>query len=179
MSLHGKKVAILTEEGFEEVELTKPQKAIEDAGGETFIISPESGKIKSWDFTDWGKAYEVDVKLDEAKASDYDALLLPGGVINPDKLRLNKAALDFIKAFVESSKPVAAICHAPWSLVEAKVVSGKKMTSYTSIKTDVENAGATWVDEPVVVDGNLITSRNPDDLEIFSKTLVEAIEKGS
>jgi len=176
MKLTEKRIAILTEQGFEEVELTEPQKALEDVGAKTFIISTKSGKIKSWDSTDWGKEFEVDQIVSESSVDDFDALLLPGGVINPDKLRTDKDAVNFIKEFVESGKPVAAICHAPLSLIEANVVDGKRLTSYHSIKTDMHNAGVNWVDEEVVIDGNLITSRNPDDIPAFNKALITALE---
>ena len=172
--LNGVKVAILATDGFEQVELTEPKKAIEAAGGVAHVVSPKSGTIKAWDTDHWGIEVPVDAKLSDADPADYDALQLPGGAMNPDKLRRNEAALAFIRHFFDAAKPVAAICHAPWSLIDAGVVKGRKMTSYESIQTDLKNAGADWVDESVVVDGNLITSRNPGDLPIFNEKLTEA-----
>jgi protease I len=177
--ISGKKVAILATDGFEQVELTEPKKALENAGVTVHIISPKSGEIKGWKFKEWGDKVKVDKTLDQASPSDYDALVLPGGVINPDHLRTEPKAVQFVKDFVQSGKPVAAICHGPWTLIEAGVVKGKKMTSWPSLKTDLKNAGANWVDEVVVVDGNLITSRKPDDLATFSKTLMDHISQGS
>jgi protease I len=173
--LKHRKVAILTEEGFEEAELTKPMAALEEAGAKVHVISSKSGKIKSWDEKDWGKKIEVDKTIADAHAESYDALVLPGGVINPDKLRLNKEAVAFVKAFMESGKPVAAICHGPQTLIETGLLKGRRMTSFPSLKTDLENAGATWVDEEVVQDGNLITSRKPADIPAFNKKLIESL----
>jgi protease I len=169
-----KKVLILATDGFEQAELTDPKQALEDAGIETTVASPESGEIKGWDKTDWGQSVKVDATLDQVSAGDYDALLLPGGQINPDKLRMEDKAVALVKQFAESGKPVAAICHGPWLLVEADVVKGRRMTSWPSIRTDLRNAGAEVVDEQVVVDGNFITSRKPDDIPAFSKALIEA-----
>jgi protease I len=177
-SLNGKKVAILVEDGFEQIELTSPKEALEEAGAKTFIISPKSGKVKGWEHTQWGKEFPVDVNVEQAKANDYDALLLPGGVMNPDKLRTSKPAVQFVQSFFEQRKPVGSICHGPWMLVEADVLKGRKVTSYHSIKTDVKNAGATWVDQEVVVDQGLVTSRNPDDLPAFNRKLVEEVAEG-
>lgn len=174
-ALRGKKVAILATDGFEQVELTEPKKALESAGATTYVISPRSGEIKGWKSKEWGDKVKVDKTLDEARASDYDALLLPGGLMNPDHLRMEPKAVQFVKDFVQSGKPVGAICHGPWTLVEAGVVRGKKMTSWPSIKTDLKNAGANWVDEKVVIDGQFVTSRKPDDIPDFSKTLIEQI----
>ena len=175
--LAGKRIAILATEGFEEVELTKPKKALEDAGATVEVIAPargiKGGEIKAWDMTDWGKKVDVDVKLSEAAAETYDALHLPGGVMNPDKLRVEPAAVAFVKSFFTAGKPVSAICHAGWTLIEADVVRGKTMTSWPSLKTDLKNAGAEWVDQQVVVDGNFVTSRKPDDLEAFNEQIVE------
>lgn len=176
-SLSGKKVAILATDGFEQVELTEPKKALEEAGATTHIVSPKSGEIKAWKFKEWGEKVRVDKTLEEATPGDYDALVLPGGVINPDHLRMEPKAVQFVKEFVQSGKPVAAICHGPWTLIEAETVRGKKMTSWPSLKTDLKNAGANWVDEQVVVDGNLITSRKPDDLPAFNQTLIEHLGK--
>lgn len=175
--LSGKRIAILATEGFEEVELTKPKKALEDAGATVEVVSPESGiksgKIKAWDMTDWGTTVEVDVKLAEANPESYDALELPGGSMNPDKLRLDPAAVAFIKHFFTANKPVAAICHASWTMIEADVVRGRTLTSWPSLRTDLKNAGATWLDKEVVTDGNLVTSRKPDDLPAFNKAMIE------
>ncbi|MGC1360268.1 MAG: type 1 glutamine amidotransferase domain-containing protein, partial [Silvibacterium sp.] len=168
--LRGKKVAILATDGFEQVELMEPKMALEAAGATTEIISPKSGELRAWKFKEWGDKVKVDKSLDNAKPNDYDALVLPGGVINPDHLRTEPKAVQFVRDFVQSGKPVASICHGPWTLVEAGVVKGKKMTSWPSLKTDLKNAGANWVDQQVVVDANLITSRKPDDLTAFNKT---------
>ena len=176
--LKGKKVAILVENGFEEVELTRPKQALEDAGAQTEIVSPQSGQVKSWDHTDWGEEYPVDVQLANAKPEHYDALLLPGGVMNPDKLRRNKEVQEFIRSFFEAGKPVAAICHAPWTLIDADLVSGRKMTSYHTLQSDLKNAGADWVDEEVVVDNGLVTSRNPSDIPAFNRKMIEEIAEG-
>jgi protease I len=176
--LKGKKVAILVENGFEQVELTEPRKAADDAGATTHLISPQAGKVKGWNHTDWGDEFPVDIALDNANADDYDALILPGGVMNPDKLRMNPKAVQFIRAFFEAGKPVASICHGPWPLIEAGVVEGRTLTSYPSLQTDLKNAGATWVDREVVVDQGLVTSRNPDDLPAFNRKLVEEFAEG-
>jgi len=173
-----KKIAILATNGFEEVELTSPMEAMKKEGFEVHIVSEESGKIKAWASTDWGREYDVDKTLSEVSAKDYNALVLPGGVINPDKLRRNEDALTFVRDFFEQHKPVAAICHAPWTLISAGVVEGRKMTSFNSIKDDVINAGAEWVDEEVVVDQGFVTSRNPDDLPAFNAKLIEEIKEG-
>lgn len=173
-----KKVAILATNGFEEVELTSPKEAMEKEGFEVHIISPEKNKIKAWDKTDWSKEYKVDKNLGEVSALDYDALMLPGGVMNPDNMRTNKEAQKFVKDFFEQKKPVAAICHAPWMLISAGVVKGRTMTSYHTLKDDLINAGANWVDQEVVVDEGFVTSRNPDDLPAFNKKLIEEIKEG-
>lgn len=173
--LAGKKVAILATEGFEQVELVDPKGAFETGGATTEVISLKPGEIKGWKFTEWGDSIAVDKTVDEARVEDYDLLLLPGGVQNPDKLRQHPGAVAFAKAFIESGKPVGAICHAAWTLIEADVVRGKTMTSWPSLKTDLKNAGADWVDEETVVDGNLITSRKPDDIPAFSRKLVAAL----
>lgn len=170
--LDGIKVAILVDNGFEQVELVDPRKALDDAGASTQIVSPQKDQVKAWKFKEWGDSLPVDVQLDQAKADAFDALLLPGGVINPDSLRTQPAAVAFIKAFFDAGKPVAAICHGPWLLVEAGVAKGKKIASWPSIKTDLVNAGAQWVDEAVVEDGNLVTSRKPDDIPAFSRAIV-------
>ncbi len=176
--LDGVKVAILATDGFEQSELFEPKKALEEAGAEISIVSLKSGEIKGWNHTDWGNSIEVDLTIDEASADNFDALQLPGGVMNPDKLRMDKKAVAFIKAFFDAGKPVGAICHAPWTLIEADVVSGRKMTSWASLRTDLENAGAEWVDEEVVVDNGLITSRKPDDIPAFNKKIIEEFAEG-
>ncbi len=176
--LSNKKVAILTEEGFEQVELTSPQQALKDAGATVHVISPKGGEIKAWDQTDWGITITVDKKLEDANPDDYDALVLPGGVLNPDKLRQDKDAVAFVSAFLDEGKPVAAICHGPQTLIETGMISGRTMTSYPSLKTDLKNAGVNWVDEEVVTDKGLVTSRTPADLPAFNKKLIEEILEG-
>jgi protease I len=173
--ISGKKIAILATDGYEQVELTDPRTNFEQAGAKVDILSIKTGKIKGWDKTDWGSSVKVDHLVTDVKPSDYDALVLPGGQINPDKLRTDKNAVAFIKQFVETGKPVAAICHGPWGLIEADVVKGKTVTSWPSVHTDLSNAGANWVDREVVQDGNLITSRKPEDIPAFSKKLIEAL----
>jgi protease I len=176
--LKGMSVAILVEDGFEQIELTSPKQALEEAGATTHIISPRRGKVKGWEHTKWGQEFPVDVAIEQADARDYDALLLPGGVMNPDKLRTSKPAVQFVRSFFDQRKPVAAICHGPWILAEANVLNGRKVTSYHSIQTDLKNAGANWVDQEVVVDQGLVTSRNPDDLPAFNRKLVEEVLEG-
>lgn len=176
--LNGKNVAILVTDGFEQIELTSPRDALERAGATTHIVSLDSGKVKGWDESDWGNEFEVDKTLDEVSASNYDALLLPGGVINPDKLRTEKKATRFVHDFFAQGKPVAAICHGPWTLIDAGVVEGRELTSYHSIATDLKNAGARWVDREVVVDQGLVTSRNPADLEAFNAKMLEEFCEG-
>jgi protease I len=176
--LTGKKVAILVADGFEQSELLEPQKALEDAGAETEIVSPSEGKVQGWKDKDWGKKVSVDVGLADADANDYDALLLPGGVMNPDTLRADEKAVDFVRAFFDSGKPVAAICHGPWTLINAGVVEGRRMTSYASIRVDLENAGAHWVNQEVVVDNGLVTSRQPSDIPAFNRKMIEEIAEG-
>jgi protease I len=175
MKLTDKRVAILATDGFEQSELFDPKEALEKAGAIVDIISLKSGKIKAWDTDDWGGTIEVDLTASKANSDDYDALVLPGGVMNPDKLRSDKNAVEFVKSFVNDNKIIAAICHGPWTLIEAGAVSGKEMTSWPSLKTDLENAGADWIDEKVVVDYNLITGRKPADLNAFNKKLIEMI----
>ena len=172
-SLSGIKVAILVTDGFEQSELTEPKKALEEAGAQALIISPAGKQVRGWKHTEWGDRFPVEVALDEAQPSDYAALLLPGGVMNPDYLRWNARAVAFVKAFVDSDKPIAAICHGPWTLIEAGAVRKRKITSWPSLRTDLTNAGANWVDEEVVVDGCLVTSRKPDDIPAFNKKTVE------
>lgn len=176
--LAGKRVAILVADGFEQVEMTEPRNALEAAGADTTLVSPVSGKVKGWNHTKWGNKFAVDLPLAQARAEDFDALVLPGGVMNPDHLRLAPKAVALVKAFVDAGKPVAAICHGPWTLIEAGVVRGRRMTSYPSIKTDLVNAGAAWVDEEVVVDNGLVTSRKPDDLPAFNRKMIEEIGEG-
>ena len=178
MNLEKKQVAILATDGFEKSELFEPKKALEREGVTVHIVSDKEGEIKSWDQGNWSESISVDKTLNEVSESDYNSLVLPGGVINPDKLRTNEDALNFIRAFFKSGKPVSAICHAPWLLISADVVEGRKMTSYHSIKDDMINAGANWVDEEVVVDEGLTTSRNPDDLPAFCDKVVEEVREG-
>jgi protease I len=177
-TLSGKRIAILTENGFEEVELTGPKKALEEAGATVDIISPQKGKVKAWDKDHWSIELPVDEDLDAARAEDYDALVLPGGVMNPDKLRLNKKAVEFAQQFLETGKPVAAICHGPQLLIETGLIEGRKMTSYPSLRTDLENAGVIWEDEEVVTDNGLVTSRTPKDLDAFNQKMIEEIGEG-
>ena len=171
-----KRVLILATNGFEQSELMKPKANLEKAGIETTVVSLESGEIKGWDTDDWGDSVKVDKTLDEVSSCEgYDALLLPGGQINPDLLRVEDRAVALVKDFAKAGKPIAAICHAPWLLIEADVVQGKTATCYKSIRTDLKNAGANVVDQEVAIDGNLITSRNPNDIPAFSKALIEAV----
>ena len=171
------KILILATDGFEQSELLEPQKQLKDAGATVHVASPKDGEIKAWDGDDWGQTVSVDVPLNEANADDYDALVLPGGQINPDLLRVERSALDLIRRFDEQGKPIAAICHAPWLLIEAGLASeGRTMTSYESIRTDLRNAGATVVDQEVVRDANIITSRKPGDLDAFVGAVREAVE---
>lgn len=178
-NLSGKKIAILATDGVEQIELTGPRDALESAGAKTELISPKSDKIKAWKFKEWGDNLKVAKTVDQARPQDYDALLLPGGVMNPDHLRMNAGAVEFVRQFVSTGKTVAAICHGPWTLIEAGVVTGKTMTSWPSVKTDLKNAGANWVDREVVTDGQFITSRKPDDIPAFSRTLIEAVSRGA
>ncbi|MHA6316974.1 type 1 glutamine amidotransferase domain-containing protein [Altererythrobacter sp. CAU 1778] len=171
-----KRVMILATNGFEQSELMEPKKRLEDAGIETVVVSPESGSIKGWDEKDWGESVTVDKSIEDAQVSDFDALLLPGGQINPDVLRMNDRAIALVKGFALAEKPIAAICHAPWLLAEAGLVEGKTVTSWPSIRTDLKNAGANVKDEEVVCDGNLITSRCPDDIPAFSDALIGALQ---
>jgi protease I len=173
--LQGRKVAILVTDGFEQDELLKPREALEQAGAQTKVVSLKSGKVKGWDFTDWGKEVPVDVTLDDARPDDFDALLLPGGVINPDKLRMEPKAVAFVKSFFDGNKPVAAICHGPWTIIEAGAARGRKIASWPSLKTDLRNAGAEWMDQEAVTDGNLVTARKPDDIPAFNRAMIELI----
>jgi protease I len=176
--LNDLKIAILTEEGFEQVELTSPREALEQAGVNVHIISPKAGEVKAWNETDWGIRVKVDKKLSDANPDDYDGLLLPGGVLNPDKLRANTEAVEFVKHFLQTGKPIAAICHGPQTLIETGLLNGRKMTSYESIKTDLINAGVEWIDEEVVTDQGLVTSRSPKDLPAFNKKMLEEFAEG-
>ena len=169
--LRGVRVAILATDGFEQAELMEPRRALDAAGADTAVISPKQGKVRGWKMKEWGEEVEVDQALDAADPKNYDALLLPGGVINADALRMQPKAVKFVKAFFDDDKPVGVICHAPWALIESGVVRGHRMTSWPSLKTDLTNAGAQWVDEEVVVDGKLVTSRKPDDIPAFNREI--------
>jgi len=175
MTNNGKRIAILATDGFEQSELVRPRQLLKDAGFAVDVISPAGGEIRGWDKNDWGQAVTVDVVLTDASVDTYDALVLPGGVMNPDKLRTDTAAVDFVKSFDAAGKPIAAICHGPWLLVESGVAKGHEVTSWPSLQTDLRNAGATWKDSEVVVDGHLITSRKPDDIPAFAKAIVESL----
>lgn len=177
-NLQGKKIAIIATDGFEQVELTEPKKALEAAGATVDVISPKPGHIKGWNHTDWGEKTKVDKTLDEAKPAEYDGLVLPGGQINPDKLRIEPKAVAFVTDFFNSGKPIGAICHGPWMLVEAGVLKKRTLTSWPSVRTDIRNAGGNWVDEEVVTDQNLTTSRKPDDLPAFNERLIREIGRG-
>jgi protease I len=176
--LNGKRVAILATHGVEQSELTEPRKALEEAGATVTLVAPKSGTITAWQRGQWGEELKVEATLDDARADEFDALMLPGGVMNPDRLRNEEKAVRFVRSFFDAGKPVAAICHAPWMLVEADVVRGRTVTSWPSLRTDLRNAGATWVDREVVVDQGLVTSRKPDDLPAFNKKMIEEIAEG-
>jgi protease I len=176
--LRSKRVAALVDNGFEQSELAEPKKALEAAGARVDIVSPQSGKVKGWQHKDWGTEIAVDRDLNGATADEYDALLLPGGVMNPDQLRSNQAAVAFVKAFVDAGKPIAAICHGPWTLIEAGAVRGRTVTSWPSLRTDLRNAGANWVDQDVVTDNGLVTSRKPDDIPAFNRKMIEEFAEG-
>jgi protease I len=174
-----KKIAFLVaSEGIEKAELVDPWAAVEDAGHEPVLLSPKDGKVQLFEHLDKANTRSVDVRVSQARVDDYDALVLPGGVANPDRLRMDADAVSFVRDFMASGKPVAAICHAPWMLIEADVVRGKRLTSWPSLQTDIRNAGAEWVSEPAVIDGNLITSRKPDDIPAFNSALLEALAHG-
>ncbi len=172
------RVLILATNGFEQSELMEPKAALEAAGYETVVASPEGGEIKGWKDKNWGESVTVDADLGDVSASDFDALMLPGGQMNPDILRMDKRAIDLIAAFNEADKPIAAICHAPWLLAEADIIDGRSVTSWPSLRTDLENAGANVLDEQVVVDGNLITSRKPEDIPAFNEALIAMLREG-
>lgn len=178
-NLAGKKIAILATDGFEQAELIQPRKELDHAGATTIVVSPKSGSIKGWNHTEWGETVNVDKTLDQVSPEEFDALVLPGGVMNPDHLRMEPDAVEFVRNFAETGKPIAAICHGPWMLVEAGVVQGKTVTSWPSVRTDLINAGAKWVDEEVVSDGQFITSRKPDDIPAFNRRLIDAITHGA
>jgi len=176
--LRGKRVAMLVSDGFEQVEMTEPRRALQAAGAEVRLVSPRRGSVRGWKHSEWGDRFPVDVALEDARAADFDCLVLPGGVMNPDHLRRNPAALKLVRDVYDSGKLVAAICHGPWTLIDAGIAEGLRLTSYESIQTDLKNAGADWVDEEVVVDQNLLTSRKPDDLPAFNRRLIEEIGQG-
>jgi protease I len=176
--LQGIRVAILATDGVERVELIEPRKALDAAGARTVVVSPKTGSIKGWDHDHWGESIGVDQSLDDARVDEFDALMLPGGVMNADHLRQNKRAVDFVEAFFQAGKPVAAICHAPWMLVEADVIHGRTLTSWPSLQTDISNAGADWVDREVVTDEGLVTSRKPDDIPAFNRKMIEEFSEG-
>ena len=176
--LTGKKIAILVDEGFEQIELLKPRKALDKVGAETRVISPQEGEVRGWNTKRWGKSIAVDVPLESADPAQFDALVLPGGVMNPDKLRMNPKAVEFVKHFFDAGKPVAAICHGPWTLIEANVVKDRTLTSWPSLQTDIRNAGGNWVDEEVVTDMGLVTSRKPDDIPAFNKKMIQEFAEG-
>jgi protease I len=178
-TLKGKRVAILATDGFEQSELVEPRRALAAAGASTVLISPKSGSIRGWRHDAWGESVPVDLTLDKAHADDYDALMLPGGVMNPDRLRTDVAAVAFVRAFFESEKPVAAICHAPIMLIEAGVLRDRRLTSWPSLQTDIRNAGGRWTDAEVVTDRSLVTSRKPGDIPAFNQKMIEAIAEGS
>jgi protease I len=172
-NLNGLKVAILVENGFEWVELVEPRKALDQAGAETKIVSPRDKRVRGWKFTEWGDELPVDVALDQALARNFDALLLPGGVMNPDALRMQPKAVAFVKEFFDAGKPVAVICHGPWTVIEAGAARGRRIASWPSLKTDLRNAGAEWMDREVVVDNNLVSSRKPDDIPAFNREMLK------
>ena len=176
--LKGKKIAIIATDGFEQSELIKPRKALEDAGAETHVISLKSGSIKGWDEDDWGEQVKVDKTIDQANPADYHGLVLPGGVMNPDHLRREEKVLQFVREMFNAGKPIGAICHGPWTLIDAGIVKGLQMTSYHTIQTDLKNAGVEWVDQEVVVDQGIVTSRNPQDIPAFSNKLIEEFGEG-
>jgi protease I len=170
-----RKIAILVTDGFEQVELIEPRRALDGANYKTFVVSPKTERVRGWNFTDWGDEIAVDVPLHRARSQDFDALLLPGGVINPDALRIQPAAVDFVRAFFEDEKPIAAICHGPWTLIETGRLRGRRITSWPSLKSDLQNAGAEWVDREVVVDRNLISSRKPADIPAFNREIADVL----
>jgi protease I len=172
-NLAGIKVAILVTDGFEQIEMVRPRQALDQAGAKTSIVSPKSPKVRGWNFKEWGQEFPVDLELERADPAAFDALLLPGGVINPDSLRMLPEAVAFVKSFFNAAKPVAAICHGPWTIIEAGAARGRKIASWPSLKTDLRNAGAEWVDQEVVTDKNIVSSRKPDDLPAFNRAMIE------
>ncbi|HEX4567212.1 MAG TPA: type 1 glutamine amidotransferase domain-containing protein [Vicinamibacterales bacterium] len=176
--LQNRRVAALVDDGFEQSELLEPKKALENAGAKVDVVSPQSSKVKGWKHTNWGEEVKVDVHLDKANPNEYDAILLPGGVMNPDKLRANEQAIRFVQSFVDAKKPIAAICHGPSTLIETGAVRGRTMTSWPSLKTDLKNAHAIWVDQECVVDNGLVTSRKPDDIPAFNRKMIEEFAEG-
>lgn len=175
--LNGMKVAILITDGFEQVEMVKPREALDQAGAATSVISPKRQSVRAWNFTEWGEEFPVDVQLDDADPESFDALLLPGGVMNPDTLRMQPKAVVFTKAFFDADKPVAVICHGPWTVIEAGAAKGRRIASWPSLKTDLRNAGADWVNREVVVDGNLVSSRQPDDIPAFNREMLKLFSR--
>jgi protease I len=178
-TLEGIRVAILATDGFEQSELTEPRKALDAAGAVTKLVSPKSGKLRGWNHKEWGEEVQVDQPLDAADPQNYDALVLPGGVMNPDALRMQPKAVAFVKSFFDAGKPVGAICHGPWTVIESGAAKGHRMTSWPSLKTDIRNAGADWVDQEVVVDANLVTSRKPDDIPAFNREIIKLFSSRS
>src|SRR5947209_15772014 len=176
-NIKGLKVAILIEDGFEQVEMVKPRAALDDAGAETSVVSPRPQRVRGWNLVEWGQEFPVDIPLDNADPHNFDALLLPGGVMNPDKLRMEPRAVAFAKSFFDSGKPVAVICHGPWTVIEAGAARGRRIASWPSLKTDLRNAGAEWVDEEAVTDGNMVSSRKPDDIPAFNRAMIELFSK--
>jgi protease I len=177
-NLKGLKVAILVTDGFEEVELTRPRSALNEAGATTSVVSPKNQRVRGWNHTDWGSDVPVDVALERAQPKDFDALVLPGGVMNPDALRMQPKAVEFVKAFFDAGKPVAVICHGPWTIIETGAARGRRIASWPSLRTDIKNAGGEWVDEEAVVDGNLVSSRKPADLPAFNRAMLELFGRG-
>ncbi|HTD94777.1 MAG TPA: type 1 glutamine amidotransferase domain-containing protein [Chitinophagaceae bacterium] len=177
-TLEGKRVAILTENGFEEVELTSPKQALEEAGAEVDIVSPQKNTVRAWEHDHWSIELPVDVTIDEADPEEYDALVVPGGVMNPDKMRINEKCVEFAQHFFQAGKPIASICHGPQLLIETGMLRGRNMTSYPSVKTDLQNAGVNWMDKEVVTDNGLVTSRSPKDLKAFNRKMIEEIKEG-
>ncbi len=176
--LKGKNIAILATNGFEEIELTSPRKALNEAGANTFIVSPENDTIRSWNNNNWGSDFEVDTTIEKAAQESFDGLMIPGGLMSPDMLRQNESAIRFVRSFFEAGKPVAAICHGPQLLIDADVLQGREVTSYPAIKNDIKNAGARWMDMEVVVDQGLTTSRSPEDLQVFNRKMIEEFREG-
>ena len=172
-TLNGLRVAILATDGFEQSELMEPRRALDEAGADTDVVSLEAGTVRGWNHKDWGQEVTVDETLDDVDPKDFDGLLLPGGVMNPDTLRTQPKAVSFVKAFLDANKPVAAICHGPWTVIEAGGAKGRKLTFWPSLKTDIINSGGTWIDQEVVVDGNIVTSRKPDDLPAFNRAIIK------